>query len=521
MPLLKNKSNYSLLLLTLVVTSMLSLSCKSKIVKKKIIKDVEYDTINIGLNENLLNSYTMHSAVSTVDGHEFFIGFNPKLNTLDLYSLDQEKYSHSVAISAQGPNAIPALLSFNFYNGHRFFESQIGFYLTNIKGEIVKKVPSKDIEKYNYSLIFSGLNVNNFNRLSLDKKHHRVYFPVFSSLYTPIESEYYEQSHIGSWNLETDSVEILDIPYPKFLKHDYYAGLSIPYISVKGDSIIYNFPASSHVFIYDGLTRKLSSVNIESSYTKNKCPAIEKNADIGTQYRYRLESRQFFPVEYDPYRNLYYRVHYDEMPSDKLPFNRTLYLTIMDESFDVVKEIVLSDQLYPFFHVSRKGILFQYTMGLDGELLTFLLLKPTLENTEKHPIDVDQSSVQANRQEAASSDNTVKPDSLPTKVPHSKTAIVKKPIFSNDSLSAQIMRHVKRNLRYPPEALEAKKEGIVQIILVYDSNKKLKNIRTEMWGDTVMEFKEEALRVTKLLPNLDIGDNSIVSFPVVFQLNRP
>jgi hypothetical protein len=176
------------------------------------------------------------------------------------------------------------------------------------------------------------------------------------------------------------------IDYPEFYyKENYWMqNYQEPYTHVRDNTIIYSFPASHKVYLYDVEKQKIKEYNAGSSLIKELHPFPQKispAADVD-YLKYWFESPAYYKVIHDPYRKMYYRIV--GMPSDKFNIkDQTTYrkktaVIIFDEEFNFLGETLFDEQheIVRAF-VNKDGLHFRYNFEKENEMI-YKIYRPTM-----------------------------------------------------------------------------------------------------------------------------------------------
>ncbi|MGW8122886.1 DUF4221 family protein [Roseivirga echinicomitans] len=95
--------------------------------------------------------------------------------------------------------------------------------------------------------------------------------------------------------------------------------------------MVLNHKYSSEVFIWKG--GKLQSRNVLSTFIVNVIQPFSRANGVTRESRqeYELKSSKFFPLVFDPNRELYYRLHRSQL--ENINDQADFYITVMDVDF--------------------------------------------------------------------------------------------------------------------------------------------------------------------------------------------
>jgi hypothetical protein len=165
--------------------------------------------------------------------------------------------------------------------------------------------------------------------------------------FSRVDNAYYEQPIAGFLQLQSLEFQSFPISFPETYRQGRFP-MDKPCITFQQDRMIYNFPASSQIYIYEYATGNLQELDVPSAYSKNEAIAV-KVSELGDEFK-MMESISLSPSFYrvipDPDKKRFYRFHLADYKGDdyreKQGIRGTLYLTIMDEGFNKITELDMS-----------------------------------------------------------------------------------------------------------------------------------------------------------------------------------
>ena len=185
---------------------------------------------------------------------------------------------------------------------------------------------------------------------------------------------------IGEIDHKSNTIRSLPITFPEdFRQYQQFGAAAIdfilPFILIKGDSLIYNFSGSADIYIYDITKQKMAStVRAPSSYMPPKIDVTLPRSGSHISY---LQNQQpnFGHITYDPYRNYYYRVNFAPVEDDDY-WSRVRYFTIMDAHFSVLQEVPLTqDCSSTIYGPAPEGVYFKQRNPPSEDTTYFKLLR--------------------------------------------------------------------------------------------------------------------------------------------------
>ena len=320
-------------------------------VKENVVLFVQYDTIQIPITSEFLPYYT--NIAGYHDSVDILYAYNPHLHHIDVFDITHGRCIKNIRLDKEGSNGILNVGKFNVCDNSIYTYTTPFYFDINFSGEINSKLDENKIEDFPYndfSLKRAGVIITNFNELFINCTYKTVPVPVYSN------SSF---AGIGYIALDSGTFEMFSIPLPSFKGN--YGNLETPFINWMGDTIIYNFPFSSSIYVYYINEKTHKEIKVNSIYTKNNANELA-NSKISwaAEAEHQVVSLQFLSVKYDPFRDLYYRIHLAPIDNMKFMNNRELYLTVMDNKFNYLKEFKLPQGIFsPIYIITREGIVFQ------------------------------------------------------------------------------------------------------------------------------------------------------------------
>jgi hypothetical protein len=327
---------------------------------------IKAKTINIPIDAQGLSIYPIASVFNKKQGEDLFYGYNYFSNSIDVYDIKNRVFSHKITFDNDGPEYLTDLETFEVVGLDSFLIKASKRLLIKGKNthEIMrfddrsklKSLGSLELDKIDVMCsLFDGITFYDKN----------IYFPI-------INNDHYPNLFIDI-NLKDRSCQLVDISIPLSFKGKFYGDKMYPNMIAYKEDLIYTFEFSNKVFLFNPFNRKKEIIPVTSDFTKNESPEISKDdfEEISLRVKYHMNEIHFYGVQYDQYRNLFYRVHMDKRESsdEKAKF----YLTILNEQFKKLHEFQLPENIKPFFEVGEAGIYFPLQTKNESTLSFYLL----------------------------------------------------------------------------------------------------------------------------------------------------
>ena len=349
----------------------------------------------IEAGDSTTTDFSQLQIVTNEKGDEQIIGYSTAGHAFEIIDLTTGKFAKIIKIQSEGPDFIPhPVRRFHYYKDTFLIASQ---------GYLIKAVPSDSNLKMvqRISLVNGKLNSlknidfttsklisypgNNFH----DRPVHALSFNDISG--NLLLNKYANQSRnaesffktniAGMINFKDSAFIDLPISYPEPLLSDGkdFPYLFNPFLLYQGDSIIYNFPMSSKIYLYKIPSNSISMKDVPSVYIPDPKPLADYKGDFKELKRgidYYANSSQFFEIRWDPYREFFYRIGKKETVGGKLSLTGPRrfgnhFIQIMNREFNLIDEVMIPKNFDSFFLVSKKGLIFPLKDRKDENLLEF------------------------------------------------------------------------------------------------------------------------------------------------------
>lgn len=300
--------------ITIICCLFLLNSCSNTQQKVVFKEKFEYDTLVIPIDYPYLSFY--HTTALYEDGQKLYWGgYNHLTHSVDIFNLTERCTVESIELEPEGPNAIfkNKVNSFLFNDSLLVFRGYEGVIKImnrkdrNICGKVTPFTPEE-----NYRLTYRGVLPGQFcGGLNMRLCGNTMVTTVYPKGEPTIEDVLAISVHLINGN-----VEHLPVSYPKEMEGDLleYGSMTYPYLTMSSDRIVYNFPYSSHVYVYNSDSKITEMLSMESSRTENlanRKPKINVK-NIEGNLDYESMSLRFSETYYDEESDTYVRVHHKE-----------------------------------------------------------------------------------------------------------------------------------------------------------------------------------------------------------------
>lgn len=346
-------AGHTVLSLFLVIPTLLFVlfGCSERISSGHYVKEFyevfHIDTVIIKLDHHSSNYYENASAVFETDSTVCLVFYNRHTHSLDWFSPDYPQKIMHTRLDRQGPDAIPGdLIGLFVHNTDTIFANDGMFLMMiNKQGKVLAKTSNQfSNDQGSFSLV-------NHSHLPL------YYNPENNSVFgAAIEGGKLPDKDLPVFlevNMTNFSAKFHTVLLPGFfVSQGRYPGLSN---QMNGgfarENIIYNFQSGSDIYVYSLNSKESFVTAARTPLSKNQmAPLSSDNPD--DEWKHYVENPRFFKVSFCRRNNLYYRLHWKEIPyhgsgaEPHSPYDKPLILTVFDQNFNAFAEVLLPNDMY-------------------------------------------------------------------------------------------------------------------------------------------------------------------------------
>lgn len=267
-----------------------------------------------------------------IDGVECMVAYSPSLHCIDIVSLDSIPSFKQIKLEGEGPNGVNQVNGIFYFDGSFILKCSTGFCRIDHEGKMMSQWWMFDYlnEHEGYTLRFPEkfMVFNFFSNMGFDEVNGLVSLPLYKH---EKENGQYPIRVLVLSCKDWQVVDEIDISYPEQMKQEKWLGClgevqALPH----GDKLIYNFPASSDIFVFDRKNRTTHVHSIPTLYTESyyRCED-ERDPGLGGGY--------FMPVRYDRFRNNFWRVQQKKNIGTGMA-GKPFSISRLTEDFEVIKE---------------------------------------------------------------------------------------------------------------------------------------------------------------------------------------
>jgi len=355
----------------LFLLTLFSISCENKSPLSYGIKNYEVKEIHFSIDSTISKESNTIQYFEE-DENSFLAVFNKPTNEIIWFDFVNGHIVNKTKLHTQGPNSIGKPFGIHVKSLDSVFVLSSATYrlsMINLKGEILNTY-----QLFNGELDYRGYPNDSENSIKPILQSTNPLLVFSDSIVAlaglpdanPLNPDFYDSKVYIKLNLTSGAINY-QIPYPERYRNKLW-GLyhSFPFHTFNentGKAII-SFPASDKIYLTDLL--KTDSLSVPSTYMEEPSSWKEAEANGLKMMKFFVQSPSFYRISYDSYRKLYYKFSLSPSKEDLSGVDmaqlsvvnfKTTYLSILDEDFNLLQEILLPKKYDPrFVLVSPNGL---------------------------------------------------------------------------------------------------------------------------------------------------------------------
>ncbi|MBE6286957.1 MAG: DUF4221 domain-containing protein [Mediterranea massiliensis] len=273
-----------------------------------------------------------------IDGTNCMVAFSDPLYAIDLIDLQGKQPFRQIALEKEGPNGVNGISGVFYYDNAFVLKTSNGFSKVDKQGNLLSswslsdylsKHPGFSAHYPEKLIIFSFYQI-----LGFDAKEGLVTLPMYKN---QKENGQYPARILVLSCKDWQVVDEVEVNYPQQMKQEEWLGClgeiqALPH----GEKVIWNFPASSDVYVYDRKKKTTQTFSIETQYTDGYYRCKNKQ-DHG------LAGGYFMPLRYDATSNTYWRIQQKPMVNPGLA-GKGFSVTRLSDDFEKMAEYDMPDE---------------------------------------------------------------------------------------------------------------------------------------------------------------------------------
>ena len=298
-----------------------------------------------------------HPTSTQIDGMDCMLMYNALIHAVEIIDLTHMKPFKQIKLKEEGSERIGDVRGVFHHQGNFILCASFGFYRIDGEGNLLAKWSGDEYLKANHSLEGFSIMIpelmtyfNLYNFTSYDERNDRMTLSIYKQ--EKEDGEYPKKILV----VDCKSCEVVDVVHvacPERMKREAQLGIlgsvnSLPY----GDSVIYNFPASAEVFVYNRKDRTTQCYTLGSDFAEPyyQCQGA---GDEG------LASGYYFPLRYDVLRHCFWRVQQKPMAKGQGIAGKAFSIVRISPDFQVTDEYLIPKDkgLLPYLLFTEKQLM--------------------------------------------------------------------------------------------------------------------------------------------------------------------
>ena len=311
-----------------------------------------------------------HPTSTRIDGIDCMLMYNALIHAVEIIDLTHMKPFRHIKLKEEGRERIGDVRGVFYHQGNFILCASFGFYRIDGEGNLLAKWSGDEYLKANpsqegFSIMIPELTMyfNLYNFVGYDERNGRMTFSIYKQ--NKEDGEYPKKILVVDCK-SCEVVDVVNVACPERMKREAQLGIlgsvnSLPY----GDSVIYNFPASTEVFVYSRKDKTTQCYALESDFTEPYYQCQEAG-DEG------LYSGYYFPLRYDVLRHCFWRVQQKSMVKGQGIAGKAFSIVRISPDFQVTDEYLIPKDkgLLPYLLFTEKQLMLNRPYDSDdGESL--------------------------------------------------------------------------------------------------------------------------------------------------------
>lgn len=298
-----------------------------------------------------------HPTSTQIDGMDCMLMYNALIHAVEIIDLTHMKPFRQIKLKEEGRERIGDVRGVFYHQGNFILCASFGFYRIDGEGNLLAKWAGDEYLKANHSLKGFSIMIpeltmyfNLYNFTGYDERNDRMTLSIYKQ--EKEDGEYPKKILVVDCK-SCEVVDVVNVACPERMKREAQLGIlgsvnSLPY----GDSVIYNFPASAEVFVYNRKDRTTQCYTLGSDFAEPyyQCQGA---GDEG------LASGYYFPLRYDVLRHCFWRVQQKPMAKGQGIAGKAFSIVRISPDFQVTDEYLIPKDkgLLPYLLFTEKQLM--------------------------------------------------------------------------------------------------------------------------------------------------------------------
>jgi Domain of unknown function (DUF4221) len=315
----------------------------------------------------------------------YFVGRDSQAKRLLFYDAERRELAFISQFAAEGPNGIGKMCESYVHSLDSIFlfDPPKRFYLVDTSGSVKRVFNVRDLANRPNETVTNACAISNQNLLPL--KGQSFYFFRWPDGFAT-EKLVRQQPFLGQLDLGSGKIEMLPAFYPALYQQHFWSVIHKEAgITRTPKGFVFNFPACDSVYAWqDG---KAYAHYAASRFITEPIKLVEKRPTTQLEtHRPIIEQQCYAGLDYDPYREVYYRIAWH--PHDDLSnvgnilriyAEKTCSIIVLDKDLNIIGETLLPRDRYftMRWFIGPKGLYLSNAHpdnpGLNEDVLSFTL----------------------------------------------------------------------------------------------------------------------------------------------------
>ncbi len=298
-----------------------------------------------------------HPTSTQIDGMDCMLMYNALIHAVEIIDLTHMKPFRQIKLKEEGRERIGDVRGVFYHQGNFILCASFGFYRIDGEGNLLAKWAGDEYLKANHSLKGFSIMIpeltmyfNLYNFTGYDERNDRMTLSVYKQ--EKEDGEYPKKILVVDCK-SCEVVDVVNVACPERMKREAQLGIlgsvnSLPY----GDSVMYNFPASAEVFVYNRKDKTTQCYTLGSDFAEPyyQCQGA---GDEG------LASGYYFPLRYDVLRHCFWRVQQKPMAKGQGIAGKAFSIVRISPDFQVTDEYLIPKDkgLLPYLLFTEKQLM--------------------------------------------------------------------------------------------------------------------------------------------------------------------
>lgn len=298
-----------------------------------------------------------HPTSTQIDGMDCMLMYNALIHAVEIIDLTHMKPFRQIKLKEEGRERIGDVRGVFYHQGNFILRTSFGFYRIDGEGNLLAKWAGDEYLRANHSLKGFSIMIpeltmyfNLYNFTGYDERNDRMTLSIYKQ--DKEDGEYPKKILVVDCK-SCEVVDVVNVACPERMKREAQLGILGSVNSLLyGDSVIYNFPASAEVFVYNRKDRTTQCYTLGSDFTEPyyQCQGA---GDEG------LASGYYFPLRYDVLRHCFWRVQQKPMAKGQGIAGKAFSIVRISPDFQVTDEYLIPKDkgLLPYLLFTEKQLM--------------------------------------------------------------------------------------------------------------------------------------------------------------------